>query len=185
MKLVSPAWANKVMGRKKPWLFYAMVTTIFWGVWGALTGLPAENGFPDTLVYCVWAITMIIPTIFILWRNNCKIQTDKNSIFNGLVIGLLGAGGQMILFYSVTIGPTYLIFPIISLSPIITIVLSIFLLKERTGLIGIIGVIMALFALPLFEYSGDLVQVVDTKATLWFFIGNPCSNGHGGYRPTS
>lgn len=139
--------------KSKPWLIYALVTTIFWGVWGAFAGLPAENGFPETLVYCVWAITMIPPAIFVLKRANWKLQYDKKSIFYGSLIGLLGAGGQMILFHAVTVGPTYLIFPIISLSPIITVLLSYFFLKERTGLKGTLGIVLALIALPLFNYS--------------------------------
>ncbi|MEO9512211.1 MAG: EamA family transporter [Flavobacteriaceae bacterium] len=141
------------MMKSKPWLIYALVTTVFWGIWGAFTGLPAENGFPDTLIYCVWAITMIPPAIFVLNRINWKLQTDKKSIFYGCLIGLLGAGGQMVLFHAVTVGPTYLIFPIISLSPVITIVLSYFFLKERTGVKGTIGIVLAIIALPLFEYS--------------------------------
>ena len=40
-------------------LVYALVTTGFWGVWGAFAGRPAENGFPETLIYVVWALTMI------------------------------------------------------------------------------------------------------------------------------
>ncbi|MBK5194300.1 MAG: EamA family transporter, partial [Flavobacteriaceae bacterium] len=138
--------------KSKPWLIYALVTTIFWGVWGAFAGLPAENGFPETLVYCVWAITMIPPAIFVLKRANWKLQYDKKSIFYGSLIGLLGAGGQMILFHAVTVGPTYLIFPIISLSPIITVLLSYFFLKERTGIKGTLGIVLALIALPLFNY---------------------------------
>ena len=39
----------------------------------------------------------------------------------------------MLLFRAVTVGPTYLIFPIVSLSPVITILLSVVLLRERTG----------------------------------------------------
>ncbi|MHB1146672.1 MAG: EamA family transporter [Lutibacter sp.] len=139
--------------KSKPWLIYALVTTIFWGVWGAFAGLPAENGFPETLVYCVWAITMIPPAIFVLKRANWKLQYDRKSIFYGSLIGLLGAGGQMILFHAVTVGPTYLIFPIISLSPIITVLLSYFFLKERTGIKGTLGIVLALIALPLFNYS--------------------------------
>ena len=42
-------------------LAFALVTTGFWGVWGAFAGRPAENGFPETLVYVVWALTMIPP----------------------------------------------------------------------------------------------------------------------------
>ena len=98
------------------------------------------------------------------------MQTDKKSIINGLIIGLLGAGGQMILFYAVTIGPTYLIFPIISLSPVITIVLSFLFLKERTGKLGTVGIILALLALPLFEYSGGAEQTASENGLLWFIL---------------
>jgi len=158
------------MNTKKPWLLFAVITTIFWGVWGAFTGLPSENGFPDTLIYCVWALTMIPPAIYVLKRMNWKLNTDKRSILNGLIIGLLGAGGQMILFYAVTIGPTYLIFPIISLSPVITIVLSFLFLKERTGKLGAIGIGLALLALPLFEYSGGAEQTAGETGVLWFIL---------------
>ncbi|SMG08761.1 DMT family transporter [Arenibacter troitsensis] len=157
--------------KKKPWLLYAIVATVFWGVWGAFTSVPSRNGFPDTLIYCVWALTMIIPAVFVLWRINWKLQRDKKAIVYGLIIGLLGAGGQMILFYAVTVGPTYLIFPIISLSPLITIVLSLLFLRERTGLLGIIGISLALLSLPLFEYSGDLnTEELDENGTLWFLL---------------
>lgn len=157
--------------KKKPWLLYAIVATVFWGVWGAFTSVPSRNGFPDTLIYCVWALTMIVPAVFVLWRINWKLQRDKKAIVYGLIIGLLGAGGQMILFYAVTVGPTYLIFPIISLSPLITIVLSLLFLRERTGLLGIIGISLALLSLPLFEYSGDLnTEELDENGTLWFLL---------------
>src|SRR5690606_31920845 len=139
--------------KSKLWLVYAMVATIFWGVWGAFAGLPAENGFPETLIYCVWAITMIPPAIIVLKMIDWKLQTDKKAIFYGCIIGLLGAGGQMILFHAVTMGPTYLIFPIISLSPMVTIILSYIFIKERTGTLGTIGIILAIIALPLFDYS--------------------------------
>ena len=39
--------------KSKLWLVFAIITTVFWGIWGAFTGLPAENGFPETLIYCV------------------------------------------------------------------------------------------------------------------------------------
>ena len=70
----------------------------------------------------------------------------------GLAIGLTGAGGQLLLFHAVRIGPPYLIFPIISLSPALTIALSFALLKERTGALGVLGIVLALLALPLFDY---------------------------------
>jgi drug/metabolite transporter (DMT)-like permease len=124
-----------------------------WGVWGAFTSLPSEHGFPDTLTYVVWALTMIAPAIWALRRADRGLQRDARSVMLGLAIGLLGAGGQMLLFRAVTIGPTYLIFPIVSLSPVITILLSMVLLRERTGMLGVAGIILAVISLPLFDYS--------------------------------
>jgi drug/metabolite transporter (DMT)-like permease len=137
------------------WLVHALVTTLLWGVWGALAGLPGEHGVPETLNYVVWALTMIPPAAFVLRQGGGILLRDARSIRLGFAIGLLGAGGQLVLFYAVRIGPPYLIFPIISLSPALTIALSLLLLKERTGAIGAIGIALALASLPLFDYQSD------------------------------
>lgn len=154
--------------KSKLWLVFAIVTTVFWGIWGAFTGLPSENGFPETLIYCVWAATMVPPAIIALKWVGWKLHRDKKSIFYGCLIGLLGAGGQMVLFHAVTQGPSYLIFPIISLSPMVTIILSYTFLKERTGMLGTIGIVLALVALPLFDYT-DGSEKTD-YGYLWFVL---------------
>ena len=138
---------------KKPWLIYALITTGFWGVWGAFAEFPTRHGFPETLVYVVWALTMIPPALYAMQRVGWRVQRDPKSILLGSLIGLTGAGGQMLLFHAVHTGPTYLIFPIIALSPVITIALSMLFLKERVTKVGALGVVLALIALPLFNYS--------------------------------
>jgi drug/metabolite transporter (DMT)-like permease len=149
------------------WLRYALVTTVMWGVWGAFTSLPSEHGFPDTLTYVVWALTMIVPAIWALRHARTGLQRDGRSVALGLAIGLLGAGGQMLLFRAVTLGPTYLIFPIVSLSPVVTILLSLLLLRERTGRLGWTGIILAVISLPLFDYSPEsTAQPIGT----WFLL---------------
>jgi drug/metabolite transporter (DMT)-like permease len=140
-------------GTNRNWVGYALITVLLWGIWGALAGLSAQRGFPDTLVYCVWALTMIPPALWVLARNGWKLDFSRQAIVYGMTIGLLGAGGQMLLFKALTIGPAYFIFPIISLSPAITIALSFALLRERTGKLGALGIVLALVALPLFDLS--------------------------------
>ena len=147
-------------------LFYALVTTLFWGVWGAFAGMPAEHGFPETLIYVVWAITMIPPALYALGRSGWQLPTDRRSVLLGVLIGLTGAGGQMLLFHAVHTGPTYLIFPLIALSPIVTIAMSLLWLKERTTLIGAVGIVLALAALPLFDYQPG--QGLSGHGVAWF-----------------
>jgi drug/metabolite transporter (DMT)-like permease len=137
----------------RAWVFHALITVVLWGVWGALAGLSAQHGFPDTLVYCVWSLTMIPPALFVLARNGWKLDTSPRAVAYGMTVGLLGAGGQMLLFKALTIGPAYFIFPIISLSPAITIAMSFVMLRERTGKLGALGIVLALVALPLFDLS--------------------------------
>ena len=140
-------------GARRAWVFHALITVVLWGVWGALAGLSSQHGFPDTLVYCVWSLTMIPPALFVLARNGWKLDTSPRAVAYGLTVGLLGAGGQMLLFKALTIGPAYFIFPIISLSPAITIAMSFVILRERTGKLGALGIVLALVALPLFDLS--------------------------------
>lgn len=139
--------------RRRPWLTYALVTVVLWGLWGALSPLSAAHGFPDTLVYVVWALTMLPPALYILWRGGWQLERSPKAIVYGLTIGLLGAGGQMLLFHTLTVGPAYFVFPIISLSPVVTIALSFLLLGERTGWQGTLGIVLALVALPMLDLS--------------------------------
>lgn len=137
----------------RAWLVNALITVVLWGIWGAFSGLSPQHGFPETLVYCVWALTMIPPALVVLAQAGWKLDVSRRAIGYGLAIGLLGAGGQMLLFYAVARGPAYLIFPVISLSPIVTIGLSALLMRERTGRLGAIGIVLALLALPTFDFA--------------------------------
>jgi uncharacterized membrane protein len=59
----------------------------------------------------------------------------------------------MLLFHAVRTGPTYLIFPLIALSPVVTIALSAGWLHERVSWVGALGIALALISLPLFDYT--------------------------------
>lgn len=140
--------------KSKTWLIFALVTTLFWGIWGAFTEIPERAGFPVTMIYVFWSLTMIFPALVGMWLINWKLDRDPKSVLFGVVIGFFGAGGQLALFTgAIKNGPAYLIFPIISLSPVITILLSFLFLKERAGIRGWIGIALALVAIPLLSYQ--------------------------------
>lgn len=153
--------------KNRLWLVYSLVTTAFWGVWGALIELPEKAGFPATLSYAVWALTMIPPAAVALKVVGWRLERDRRSVTLGLLIGLLGAGGQVVLFQALRVGPAYLIFPIISLSPVVTILMSWLLLKERASRRGWVGILAALLAIPLLSYS---VNRQEAAGALWFAL---------------
>jgi uncharacterized membrane protein len=151
----------------KPWFIYALITTLFWGVWGAFAEFPTRHGFPDTLVYVVWTLTMIPPALYAMQRVGWRVQRNGRSVLLGSLIGFTGAGGQMLLFHAVHTGPTYLIFPVIALSPVVTIGLSMAFLRERVTKVGALGVLLALIALPLFNYS-PAGEAGASQGVTWF-----------------
>src|SRR5262245_10456881 len=135
------------------WLVYAVVTTLFWGVWGALIELPEKRGFPATLGYVVWSLTMIPCALVALSLVAWKLDADARSVALGLAAGLLGAGGQLALFEALRLGPAYLVFPIISLSPAISVLMAVTLLGESTTPRVWTGIVLALIAVPLLSYQ--------------------------------
>jgi drug/metabolite transporter (DMT)-like permease len=142
-------------GHTRSWIFYATLLILFWGVWGAFSALPSTRyGYPDEMIYSIWALTMIIPAVFAL-RGQRFDRRPRAAIY-GLLIGLTGAGGQLVLFQALTMGPAYLIFPIVSISPAITVVMAMVLLRERVSPLAVVGLVAALAAIVLFSItSGD------------------------------
>jgi drug/metabolite transporter (DMT)-like permease len=132
------------------WLVYSIITAVLWGVWGAVSDYPAkyiQPPFPTTLIYVINALTIIPVAIISLKKINWRPVHTWKAIGYGLAAGFTGAGGQLLLFVALKSGPPYLIFPIISLSPAITVIMSFILLKEKTGTKGKIGILLALVAI--------------------------------------
>ncbi|SDF38019.1 Uncharacterized membrane protein [Lentzea fradiae] len=123
-------------------------------MWGAFSALPTTlYDYPDPMVYVVWSLTMLIPAWFSL--RGKKFDRSRTAAGYGLAIGLTGAGGQLLLFKALTIGPAYVIFPIVALSPAITVLMAFGLLRERLGALSWAGVVLALAAIVLFSVSTD------------------------------
>lgn len=136
------------------WIPYAGLLVLFWGVWGAFSGEPTSRyGYPDEMIYILWSFTMLIPAYFA--KRGHVLDRRPVATMYGLLVGLTGAGGQLVLFKALTIGPAYLIFPIISISPVITVLMAVLILRERIRTLATIGVVAALTAIVLFSVSDD------------------------------
>ncbi|MEV6742492.1 DMT family transporter [Streptomyces sp. NPDC051104] len=138
---------------KRSWILYATLLVLFWGVWGAFSSQPnSKYGYPNEMIYVIWAFTMLIPAYFAMRGN--KFDRRPVAAVYGLIAGLTGAGGQLLLFRALADGPAYLIFPLVSLSPMITVLMAMVLLRERIARIAVVGVVLALVAIVLLSIPG-------------------------------
>ncbi len=156
------------MKTTKTWINFVIIHVIFMGVWGALIELPEKNGFPATLGYVVWALTMIPATGVALLVNKGKLDYDRNSVLYGSLAGILGAVGQLVLFVALKTAPAYIVFPILSLTPVVTILLAVIFLKESTGLTGWVGIVLAVPAILLLSYVPS--DQASTSGYLWILL---------------
>jgi drug/metabolite transporter (DMT)-like permease len=138
--------------RRGSWIPYAAAMIAFSGVWGAFSSLPTEKyGYPAEMIYAVWAVAMVIPTGVVL--RGAEIDRRPIAAAYGLAVGLTGAGGQLLLLRALALGPAYLIFPIVALSPTVTVILAVVLLRERIHSTATLGVSMTLVAAVLLGSS--------------------------------
>jgi uncharacterized membrane protein len=154
---------------KRTWLLYALITTIFWGVWGAFIEIPEKSGFPPTLGYVVWSLSMIPCAIFALKKVNWSLDTDLRSIFLGTTVGLTGSAGQLLLFQALREGPAYIVFPFISLFPVCTILLAFIFLREYAKPKQWAGIVFALIAIFFLSYQPGQ-QSNDLHGGSWIFL---------------
>ncbi len=150
--------------RLPKWLLLSIAVPVLWGLWGALTEIPEKwlnPPFPPTLGYVVWSLTMIPVTVIVMLKIKWRLTLTRRSIFYGCAVGFSGAAGQLILFWVLKQGPAYLIFPIVCLSPAVTIVLSWTILRERTYPLALSGILLslpAIFLVSLQSPSGSPVH---------------------------
>lgn len=153
--------------KNKIWLVFILITVCTWGVWGAFSGYQIQHGIPDTVVYIAWALSMIPCAVVALVLNKGKLKHDRRSVLLGCAVGLLGAGGQLVLFKALTLGPSYIIYPFISMSPVIVITLAAVFLHEKASHWQVAGIVVALAAILLLSLQSN---TEDSPVQGWFWI---------------
>lgn len=113
----------------------------------------------------------MIPCAIVALANiKFKLDVRPKSVLLSMGVGLLGAAGQLILFEALKFGPAYLVYPMISVAPIITVILSTIFLKERVSKFGIIGIILAFVALVCFALAGNSGE--SAGGYLWILLAS-------------
>jgi transporter family protein len=131
------------------WLVYTLITVLFWGVWGFESKLLVDRTSPYT-GQVLFTAGLVVPVIFVLMSpKRFAGRRRKLGFFLAFLTGLLGGLGNVGFFVALAKGNASVIVPLTSLSPLVTVLVGVLVLKERLRRVQYIGIAMALVAIYL------------------------------------
>jgi len=138
------------MKKMEIWFIFSILALLVWGLWGFFPKLALMNMDAKSVSFYE-VIGCIIFGIILLFIINFKIQTNPSGIIFGILTGFTALLGGLFLLYALSAGSKISVaIMITALYPIITILLSFFILHETITVKQGIGIIFALIAVVLF-----------------------------------
>ena len=150
-KAASPASvALPVKPRLPAWLIYSILTLMLWGIWGALSKAVSDDidAYTNQVFFGIGMIPLLLLVVF---SPRLRGGVNRRSgIFYAFITGILGGTGNIAFFRSLMSGgKASLVVPATSLSPLVTVLMGYFILKERLTGVQKAGFILALVAIYL------------------------------------
>jgi len=130
------------------WLVYAMLTVVFWGAWGAVSKVVSDEISPylNQVLFTVG----LIPLVAIVFRSP-RLRSGTNlrrGMAYAFVTGILGGTGNIAFYQSLTAGgQASVVVPLTGMSPLVTVLAALVILRERLTRWQVLGVGLALVAI--------------------------------------
>ena len=144
---VAPATAGK---RPPAWLIYSILTLVLWGIWGAISKAVSDDidAYTNQVLFGIGMVPLLLLVIF---SPRLKGGVARRwGIFYAFITGILGGTGNIAFFKSLTVGgKASVVVPATSLSPLVTVLMGYFVLKERLTVVQKAGFVLALVAIYL------------------------------------
>jgi transporter family protein len=131
------------------WLVYTLITVVFWGVWGFESKILMNRTSPYT-GQVLFTAGLAVPVIFVLMSPKRFAGSRRKLGFSfAFLTGLLGGLGNVLFFVALAKGNASVIVPLTSLSPLVTVLFGVLVLKEKLRWFHYIGLALALAAIYL------------------------------------
>jgi transporter family protein len=128
------------------WLRYALLTVLWWGVFGFLSKIGSAKASPAQM-QILFTVGMLPLLAAALLRG--KIDRDRLGATYGVLIGVLAGLGGIAYFAAMQTGKASLVGPVTSLFPLLTVLLAVSILKERMNRIQLAGVLLGLISIAI------------------------------------
>jgi len=134
------------------WLWYSILTTVFWGAWGVVSKLAMDRISP--MVNQVVFTLGLLPLVLVVARSG-KIWTGQHRWRGGtfaFITGVLGGIGNITMYEALSHGgKASTVVPVTGVYPLFTVLTAIPLLKEKLNWVQVAGIAMAIGAILLFS----------------------------------
>ena len=129
---------------------YSLLTILLWGIWGALTkAISSElDAYTNQVLFSVGVLPVMAIVLF-SGRLTGGVSRRRGILY-AFITGILGGTGNIAFFKALSEGgKASVVVPATSLSPLVTVALGFFLLKERASGYQKVGLLLAIAAIYL------------------------------------
>ena len=131
------------------WLWLALMSTFWWGLWAFLVKLASAHLNPFQMqVLFVAGMAPLLAAV--LARTRFSVQTDRLGVFYGVLNGVLATLGMLAFYAAMQKGTASVVGPVTALFPIVTVAGSMLILNERLNAVQGAGACLAVAAILLF-----------------------------------
>jgi transporter family protein len=130
------------------WQFYASLALVVWGWWGYLPKRALATLDPRS-VLVLEGIGGVLVAVTLLVSSGGRVAVDRSGVLAAVATGVCGLGGAYFFLLALERGKASVIVPFTSLYPLVTLVLSVLLLRERPSLSNLLGIALAIAAVVL------------------------------------
>ncbi len=131
------------------WIIPASITLFCWGIWSFIPKLTTRYISPVSAIFYE-AIGASIMGLIALSITGFRPDTNIKGAFFAIATGIVGIGGALGFLFAIRSGKVSVVSMFVSMSPIITLTLAYFILKEPVSVKEILGISCAFMALFFF-----------------------------------
>lgn len=128
------------------WLSFALLSTLFWGVWAFLVKIGTGSLSPEQLQF-LFVAGMLPLVLAAAARERFRIQTDRRGVCFGLLNGILATLGMVAFYIAMERGKASVVGPVTALFPLFTVAGAVIFLRERLNRVQVMGMVLATAAI--------------------------------------
>lgn len=143
-------WLRKSMARIPEWVWYSLLTILFWGAWGTVSKLASDR--IDSNTNQVFFSIGLLPLILVVLTSRPRATGKQRGSGRtwAFATGILGGTGNIAFFHAMVLGgKASIVVPVTALFPVGTVLLAALFLHERLGKMQMLGLMCALVAIYL------------------------------------